>query len=152
MLRRALEERDPVGVEFGLYLGHRCGISQDYLDVLLALGVESWHERHEDVVDALAKLKALASVDVLFRTALVNYPYRAYDESNALGVKCIRALGAIQTREAISRLGELMCSGSGVLKMEAETQLGRIERSGLSEMARDVAREVLAAQSGGAKG
>src|SRR6266542_204698 len=111
MLRRALREKDPTGVEFGLYLGHRFGISDEYLDMLLDLAVASWHERHEDVIDALAKLKAPKSVDALFRTALTSFPYREYDEFNSLGMKCVRALAAIQTKDAIARLGDLMASG-----------------------------------------
>jgi hypothetical protein len=71
MLQRALAERDSVGVEFGLYLGHRFGISLKYLDVLLALAGEKWHERHEDVIDGLAKLRSPQSIDVLYHTVSV---------------------------------------------------------------------------------
>lgn len=145
MLRRAVEERDPVGVEFGLYLGHRFGISQKYLDVLLLLAGENWHERHEDVIDGLAKLDSPESVDVFYRAALVKHPYLEYDEAYALGVKCIYALGKIQTLEAVVRLGELLRSGNSVLESEAGAQLARIERLGKSETVRVAARDALAA-------
>jgi hypothetical protein len=128
MLRRAVEERDPVGVEFGLYLGHRFGISQKYLDVLLVLAGENWHERHEDVIDGLAKLGSPESVDAFYRAALVKHPYLEYDEAYALGVKCIYALGKIQSMEAVVRLGELLRSGNSVLESEAGAQLARIKR------------------------
>jgi hypothetical protein len=65
MLRRALEEQDRVAVEFGLYLGHRFGITPDYLDALEKLAGTAWHERHEDVVAGLAKLASPSSVIAL---------------------------------------------------------------------------------------
>jgi hypothetical protein len=149
MLVRASQERDPAGVEFGLYLGHRFGVSEEYLDVLLGLACEPWHERHEDVIDALAKLKAPRSVEALYRTALTTFPYREYDEFNSLGTKCVRALGAIQTKEAIIQLGNLMANGGPILEGEAQAQLRRIEGEGSSEVARETAREILAARGGG---
>lgn len=145
MLERALQERDRKGVEYGLYLGFRFGISEAYLDVLLQLAMESWHECHEDVIDALAKLKSPRSVDVLVRTALTTFPYRDYDECNSLGTKCIWALGNISTMAAVLGLGKLLVSGDSNLEREAQAQLRRVESEGLSEDAREAARETLAA-------
>lgn len=151
MLVRAIQERDAMGVEFGLYLGHRFGISEEYLDVLLGLAGESWHERHEDVIDALAKLQSPRSIETLVRTAMTKFPYREYDESNSLGVKCIRALGAMQSRDALFRLGDLVVSGDPNLEREAEAQLQRIESQSPSEDTRVAAREVLAARRSGTR-
>jgi hypothetical protein len=144
MLQRAVQTPDPVGVEFGLYLGHRFGISPEYLDVLIALAGASWHERHEDVVDGLAKLKAPTSVDALYGLALAKYTYREYDDACSLGVKSIRALGAIQSVEAVERLAALLRCGNDILVSQAERQLLRMECSGASETVRDAARRILA--------
>ena len=151
MLVRALQERDATGVEFGLYLGHRFGISEEYLDVLLGLAGESWHERHEDVIDGVAKLKSPRSVESLFRTAVTTFPYRAYDEFNSLGTKCIRALGAIRTKGALARLGDLMASGDPNLEREAQAQLRRIESEERSEDVRASARDMLATRGSGTR-
>jgi hypothetical protein len=150
MLRRALQERDPVGVEFGLYLGHRFGISPDYLDVLLSLASADWHERHEDVVDGLAKLKAPASASRLYEAALAEHPYRQYDEANTLGVKAVRALGSLQTQEAIVLLGRLLCGGNAALKSEALAQLRRVESGAKSDVLRVAAHDALRAGGDGA--
>jgi PBS lyase HEAT-like repeat len=144
MLRRAAGERDPVGVEYGLYLGHRFGITRSYLDVLLVLADADWHERHADVVDGLAKLREPVSVDVLYRAALVQHYYLEYDEAYSLGVKCIYALGDIQTPEAVDRLRKLLSSGNGVLESEAAAQLDDIEKTGKLEAVRIAARDALA--------
>src|SRR6478609_9121952 len=58
MLVRALRERDAKGVEFGYYLASWFGISEAYLDVLIGLAEQPWHQSHEHVVDALAALKS----------------------------------------------------------------------------------------------
>jgi hypothetical protein len=142
MLTRALRERDPVGVEFGLYLGHRFGFSDQHLEILCLLACVKWHERHEDVVDALAKLKSPRCVDVLYCAALTGHAYRQYDETESLGVKCIYVLEAIQTRDATVRLGALLHSGNQVLERQAAAALHRIEQSGEASAAR-AAREVL---------
>jgi len=102
-----LKERDADEVEFGLLLGFAFGFSHDHLDTLHALAGEDWHTRHEDVIaalDELLKMKAAVSAEVLYRAALSKYPYRDYDEAEALGVKCIWALGHLRTREAVLRL------------------------------------------------
>lgn len=127
MLARALRDRDATGVEFGLYLGHRFGISEEYLDVLIELATAPWHERHEDVVDALAKLKSPKSVDTLVRTAMTSLRYRDYDEFNSLGVKCVHALAKIGTKEAVAGLRALMGSGDENLEQEARAQLDRLD-------------------------
>lgn len=143
MLRRACVERDPVGVEFGLYLGHRFGISADYLDVLLVLAAADWHERHEDVVDGLAQLKAPASVDALYHTALAEHPYRNYDDASALGVKAVRAIGGIETPEALARLEQLLHSEHAALKDQARKELARMANGGKSDALRVAAQSAL---------
>lgn len=143
MLQRALQERDPVGAEFGLYLAHRFGITNNFLDVLLALANVPWHQRHEDVIEGLAALKNPASVDALYQAALARHPYLEYDDAFALGTKSIYALGAIETREAVSRLGELLHCGNSILETEAKAQLKRIAKAGRSDSARNAAWEIL---------
>lgn len=146
ILRRSLKERDPVGVEFGLYLAHRFGISTDYQDVLVALAHADWHERHEDVIDGLAKLRATASVDALFHAATTEYAYRAYDEHNALASKAIIALGRIENQAAISALGELARRGTPAIQSQARTQLKEIENRALPNVLRLAAHHALRAE------
>ncbi|WP_437676274.1 hypothetical protein [Sorangium sp. So ce131] len=144
MLQDALRQEDPVGVEFGLYLGYCFGFSDSYVDVLSRLAEEGWHQRHEDVVGALEKLRLPGTVDVLRRTALVRHGYLEYDESRALGVKCLWALGKIGTPEAVAALGELLCAGDPVLASEAEKQLLRLERRDPPDAVRAAIRQALA--------
>jgi hypothetical protein len=139
MLREAVRTSDPVGVEFGLYLGHRFGISADYLDVLCELATANWHQRHEDVVAALGKLKSPMSVDALYNAALLRHPYREYDDSESLGVKATWALRAIETPESIEKLGMLLRSDNKILSAEAEMRLEDIRRSSRTTTASELA-------------
>jgi hypothetical protein len=65
MLTIALQERDGTDVEFGLFLAFKFGVSIEHVAVLCALAEEDWHESHEDVVEALSKIREPKSVDVL---------------------------------------------------------------------------------------
>lgn len=143
VLEQALNERDPVGVEFGLHLGHRFGFSPVHLETLCALAKSDWHDRHQDVVDGLASLEAPGSVETLYQTALSKHPYLNYDDANTLGVKSIWALGRINTPEAVLRLEELLSSDDAILVSEAKSQLARIEKHAESEGVRLAARMAL---------
>jgi len=143
MLRRALAEHDGVAVEFGLYLGHRFGITDDYSDVLNELADAPWHKRHEDVIMGLAKLRSASSVDALFRAGLAKHDYLSFDERFALARKAVHALSAIQTREAIDRLGAILLQGNDVVKSYAQKELARVANAGTSEAVRAEAKRLL---------
>jgi hypothetical protein len=143
MLREALEERDPVGVEFGLYLAFRFGVSADYLDVLLALATADWHENHEDVVEALTELNAPESATALHAAALAEHEYLEYDEAHALGTKSAWALAKLQTEAAVEALTDLLSSGAAPVAQVAREQLERLAAGAPSPSVRDAARSAL---------
>jgi hypothetical protein len=78
--------------------------------------------------------------------ALARFPYLDYDDAFALGVKCIWALGRIQTEEAVARLTDLLSCGNTILEENAAEQLARIERGSQSQAIRDAATRALAAR------
>lgn len=139
----ALRERDPVGVESGLILGHRFGFGSEHFDLLVELAHETWHQSHEDVVDALATFRSPSSVETLVQTALSTFDYLDYDESYALGVKCIWALGEIESESAVNGLGRLRKSSNSILESEATAQLVRLKEDARSESIRVMARQTL---------
>jgi hypothetical protein len=147
MLRQAARVSDPVGVEFGLYLGHRFGISADYLDVLCELATSSWHQRHDDVIDGLSKLKSPKSIDALFIAATTQHSYRDYDDSETLGVKATWALRSIETAGAIEKLGLLLRGSNKILSSEARLRLEDLQRSAKTTTAKELARAQLTQHS-----
>ena len=145
MLRRAIEEKDPDGVEFGLYLSGLFGPSPEHLDLLLELANADWHRSHELAVDYLSYFNAPVSAATFHRAALAQHPYRSWDDSESIGVKAIWALGRMRTQEAVRYLGDLARSGKLILEKNARAQLARIEAGGESEPLRQAARDLLQA-------
>jgi hypothetical protein len=144
MLKRAVEEQDGVAAEFGLYLGHKFGITPEYLEPLNALADAEWHQRHEDAVAGLAKLHHPSSVEPLYGAARLRPQYLDYDETFALAKKAVHALEAIQTTQAVEKLGQLLSQSPDVVKEYAKRALTRIADKGHSEQLRSSAARWLA--------
>jgi hypothetical protein len=134
MLREAARVCDPVGIEFGLYLGHHFGFAPEQLAVLCELAKADWHQRHEDVVDALSQLNLPGSEEALYAAATSRHAYRDYDESESLGVKATWALSKLQTLGAIETLGALLRDDRAILCSEARQRLEDLARSGTPEL------------------
>lgn len=134
LLRDACAKKDAHAVEFGLFIGHRFGVTDRHLDVLLQLADADWHTQHENVVRGLAQLRSPESVESLYRLALARFDYLDYDESFALGVKAIWALGDIATTIAVDRLRDIMSCDNRVLVENAARQLDRIASSDRSKV------------------
>jgi hypothetical protein len=145
MLRRALQEKDKRGVEYGLYLLSLFGLLPEHQGQFMELAAADWHEMHEMVVDGLSELNAPASAPAFYHAALTQYPYRDYDDYDTLGVKAIWALGRLQTQEGVERLADLATSGRPILEKNAREQLARIVARSESEALREAARERLEA-------
>ena len=128
MLEGAYRENNKVDVEFGLYLGFRFGFTLEFLDVLIRLSDADWHQRHEDVVTALDKLRDVRATDAFYRATLKLHTYLDYDDSRALASKAIWALGRLGDATADQRLRSLAESGEPVVRAYAREQLYR--RSG----------------------
>jgi hypothetical protein len=125
LLEEAYRQKNPDDVEYALLVGFTLGFSREHLDVLCRLCEASWHRKHEDVVSALGQLKDVRAVDSLYRAALQHHPYLVFDESRALAVKAIWALGQIPDTAADEKLRVLAQSGEQVLRDEALSQIQR---------------------------
>ncbi|MGK3204325.1 hypothetical protein [Amycolatopsis sp. MEPSY49] len=97
----------------------------DHLELLRQLSAADWHRKHEDVITALAEMRAPEAVDVLYRATQWIPKYLEFDENRALAVKAIWALGNTPGNEAEASLVRLLGSDSEVLQKEARRQLER---------------------------
>jgi hypothetical protein len=123
LLRDANDRRDPLDVEMALVVCSKFGFTNEHLQPLLILAVADWHQQHENVASALAKIKSPASVDALMHLALWVPDYLAYDDARALATKAIWALGGIGGDEARLALESLACSNSSIVAEGARAQL-----------------------------
>lgn len=99
------------------------GADSDYTDILLHLLDEKWHISEEDIISVLELIKDPKSVDKLFEVAL-DVP--DYDDMRAIAKKCIWALSAINTPEAIQKLKLLEKVDDPIIKENATFQLEQV--------------------------
>lgn len=125
LLRDAVARRDPVDVELALIVCFRFGLSDDHLPLLHELADADWHERHEDVAEALAELRSPTSVDALAHLAEWVPDYLEYDDARALATKAIWGLGSIATPTSRAVLERLSKSDDEVV---AETATAQFEK------------------------
>jgi hypothetical protein len=99
------------------------GADSDYTDILLQLLDEKWHISEEDIISVLELIKDPKSVNKLFEVAL-DVP--DYDDMRAIAKKCMWALSAINTPEAIQKLKLLEKVDDPIIKENATFQLEQV--------------------------
>lgn len=72
------------------------------------------------------KLKSPITIESLYKVAITQFDYLDYDESYALGVKCVWALGAINELESRKRLEALALVDNEIIRGCAIEQLDKI--------------------------
>ncbi len=98
---------------------------EDYVDILCKLMNETWHFQHENIAMIFQKIKSPKTIDCLYNAALTQFDYLEFDEAFALAVKCIWALGDINTLESKEKLKLLTQSENKIIKDNAINQLNR---------------------------
>lgn len=122
LLKTIIAEQDVEGLSHALTIAYKDGVDKDYTDILVYLLGESWHTEEENIVGLLEEAADPKSIDILYNTA-INIP--DYDEMRALAKKCIWALWAIDTPEAIERIGFLKKSDDYIIREAATTALSK---------------------------
>ncbi len=123
LLAEAIESKIADDVECALIVGFNFGFTNESLDLLLQLLQEGWHFKHEDVVSALADLKAPEAVEALYEVTHWVPCYLEFDEARALAVKAIWALGAIAGPRAQTVLLALSKDQNAIIQQNALKQL-----------------------------
>ncbi len=121
LLEEGLHGRSTEDVDCAILVGFTFGFDATHIDALCSLAVEEWHHSHENIVMALDKINDGRAIDTLFHLTQVIPNYLEYDESRALAVKAIWALGKLGAIEALQTVAE---SDDPILKANALKQLG----------------------------
>ncbi|MHB8065639.1 MAG: hypothetical protein ACYDG2_23975 [Ruminiclostridium sp.] len=126
LLETALFEHEANDVEYLLTaIFHFKLFIEDYVDILCKLISETWHFQHENIASIFQKIKSPKTVECLYKTALTQFEYLEFDDAFALAVKCIWALGDINTTESREKLILLTQSENEIIKDNATNQLNR---------------------------
>lgn len=123
LLKENVKNKDQEGLETTLAVLFYDGADNDYTDILLQLLDEKWHISEEDIISILELIKDPKSIDKLYEFA-IDFP--DYDEMRAIAKKCIWALSAINTPEAIQKLKLLEKVDDPIIKENATFELGQI--------------------------
>lgn len=130
MVNLANENKDAEMLEDAVYLVFLYDIQLvNLIDLLNLLIISDWHKEHENIAILLQKAKLPSSVEYLLQTIDSQYDYLDYDESYALTVKCIWALGDIRDESAKKALTKLLDSSNEIIKDNAKKQLERISKN-----------------------
>lgn len=122
-LYAAIEGRNADAAEEAINEAYAVGLHPAMTPSLISLAESSWHTRHEDVVQALQRLRPPDAVEVLERVAGTKPDYLAYDELDGLARKCTWALADIGTPEARASLERLAESPESNLTSYARRRL-----------------------------
>ena len=115
ILEESIAKQDPDGIDDGIFLISIIGPSHMYSEILSDLLLAEWHFKHEDIV--------MITVDCLYLTAFKKLPYLDYDDTFGLARKCIYALAAIQTSDAINKIKLLTTNPNEVISKYAKKEL-----------------------------
>lgn len=127
LLLSSHEEKNAECLEFALYLrGHHRHVEalSGHAEILVKLLDADWHTQHERIVDLLEALDEQSAARGITRAAKTNYSYLGEESLEALQKKCIYALSAIGTHEAIEGLRELTAHRNSVVAGLAREELG----------------------------
>jgi hypothetical protein len=125
LLEEASKAQNAEDLQCALIVGHAFGFATEHMDILSCLVDVDWHHSHEDVVRALQTWPTADTVGALFRATQWIPKSLEYDDSRALAVKAIWALGKIPGIEAETKLEVLARSDNSILRKTAEKQLER---------------------------
>jgi hypothetical protein len=102
--------------------------TDEFVELLCLLLKAKWHYQHENIATMLQSIKSPKSIDTLYDTVLTKFDYLDYDDSIPLAVKCIHALGEINTEYAKEKLRFLAGSDLAIIKEKAKKQLYHYKR------------------------
>ena len=125
LLKDAISSTDGEDLGFAMIVGFTFGFSEEHFPMLLSLVKDDWHFSHEDVVSALSDFQTPKAVEGLHAATQWIPEYLDFDESRALAVKAIWALGRIKGPEADAALGELANDPDPILAESATAQMNR---------------------------
>lgn len=126
LLKDAATLKDPDEVEYALMLGFSFGFGRKVIPLLNSLLSQDWHYKHEDIARLLQQFRDPSSVDVLYEVVAKDLAQPG-DDSYPLAVKCIWALGEINTIESREYLKRLTSSTKTVIRENAKRQLARFD-------------------------
>ena len=128
LLEHAYRAQDGIELECALTVGFTFGFAPEHTKLLCDLLAADWHGRHDDIVSALARLRAPDAVDALFRATQWIPKSLQYDNGYALKRRCTWALADIGTPEARNALERIAMNHDAQVAAYAKERLDHWEQ------------------------
>jgi hypothetical protein len=134
LLRDAVARQDDVDLEMALIVCGAFGVMANHelltsiLDVFVNLVAADWHQRHEEVVSTLDRLRSPDAVDALYLATWWVPPYLEWDSDGALAMKAVRALAKIPGDEAGRALEKVLETAGENARGKAREKLEQRKR------------------------
>ena len=113
LLEAAIADENVTKLRFCMAASFRDGLDAAYADNFYKVILATWHEEHQDLVDAVCILKDERFCEPLLEIALNKFLYRKFDDKfEATLRKCVHALKAIDTEKANAMLMQLIATGN----------------------------------------
>ena len=100
-----------------------------FLDILNKLILCKWHEKHEDIVFLLQKIRDSESVECLYQAIFLRPAYLKWDDNYSFERKCIHAIAKCGNQEAVNKLKLLVTSNNEIIRLCTERQLQKVQNS-----------------------
>ena len=124
LLREGISRRDADAIEEAVVLLYVCDFDlRAFAASCRELLPADWHYKHEDIAQLLGEIKDPGAVDCLYEAATREHAYLDYDDTHQLARKCIKALSAIGSEAAVSRLRELSLQDNATVAEYARKEL-----------------------------
>lgn len=102
-LEEAIILKDAVLIEYLVIIIFEDGPDKLFSKVLCKLLSEEWHYTHEDIVSLLEEIKDPETIECIYQATFREAGFDD-DDVRPLTVKCLRALYAINTPEALEKI------------------------------------------------
>ncbi len=122
-LQESYDQHSPDGVDSAMLFGYCFKFTIHHVQILCRLAFADWHFKHEEIARALDSIRDSRAIDALEYLARIKYPYLEYDDSRALAVKAVWALGNLGSTAA---LGRLVNDLDSIVRDAAINQLSRL--------------------------
>ncbi len=120
LIDNKIKAKDPDKLDLLLALASRDGMDNSYKLIFKELILAKWHDFHEDLVDYIADFKDDFFTEDIYAIATDSF-YRKYDDENEATLrKCVHALKAINSENAMSKIQLLKDTGNINIKYALE--------------------------------
>lgn len=124
LLQKTIQNKDANDVEEAVVLMYSGNFDHRlYLDELCKLLIETWHFKHEDLVELLSDLQDPSTINVLYKVAQMNFDYLNYDSTFQLARKSIKALYYIGNQDSIEKIKLLTNNTNSIISNYAKKEL-----------------------------